>query len=81
MNRAPPRRSLRLCAKYKANLHIVRDLIEARLESDLDNPSGISREGTPELGESSQNNPITPTPNIGYRMEREDEDEFRPHTT
>ena len=58
---------------------MVRDLIEARLESETDNPSGVSREGTPKLGECSRNDQTTPT--MSNRVEMEDEHEFRPRTT
>ena len=44
----------------------------------MDNPSGVSCEGIPELGDSSQN--IQKTPNMSDRIEMEDENEFRPQT-
>lgn len=78
MKRAPPRQSIRLHAKYKAYLHIIKYFIEARLESNLDNSSKVSHEGAPEVGESSQNNPGTPPQEMSDRMERDDEDDFRP---
>ena len=61
MNRAPPRRSLRLRAKYKSDLHLVRDLLEARLETDSNNPRSETLEEISELTEGTSSNQV-PTP-------------------
>ena len=79
MNRAPPRRSLRLRAKYKSDLHLVRDLLEARLETDSNNPRSETLEETSGLTEGNSSNQIpTPPLNMDERRERDEEEEENP---
>jgi len=62
-----------LRAKYKSDLHLVRDLLEARLETDPKNPSETLEEIS-ELSEGTSSNLIpTPPLNMEDRRERDEE--------
>ena len=79
MNRAPPRRSLRLRAKYKSDLHLVRNLLEARLETDSNNPRSETLEETSGLTEGNSPNKLPTLPlNMDERRERDEEEEEGP---
>jgi hypothetical protein len=68
-----------LRAKYKSDLHLVRDLLEARLETDSNNPRSETLEETSGLTEGNSSNQIpTPPLNMDDRRERDDEEEENP---
>ena len=69
MNHAPPRWSLWLKAKYKSDLHEVQDLIEARLETNMEPSSELTQGEPSDANDISSSTPSLNPPTMDDRRE------------